>query len=107
MHRRALGFQQPREQAEQSIQQAPFQQPPAKRLVTIGRLPDEKDAIGRRYRRQDAIGTPYCVTVDHQSLEDQTITIRERDTMHQERIHISKVKDLVEQRIAFRSLFGN
>ena len=68
---------------------------------------DEKDAIGRRYRRQDAIGTPYCVTVDHQSLEDQTITIRERDSMHQERIHVSKVKDLVEQRIGFRSLFGN
>ena len=47
---------------------------------------DEKDAIGRRYRRQDAIGTPFCVTVDNQSLEDGTVTIRERDTMQQERI---------------------
>ncbi len=47
---------------------------------------DEKDAIGRRYRRQDAIGTPYCVTVDFQSLEDQTVTIRERDTLEQKRI---------------------
>ena len=47
---------------------------------------DEKDAIGRRYRRQDAIGTPFCVTVDNQSLEDGTVTVRERDTMQQERI---------------------
>ena len=42
---------------------------------------DEKDAVGRRYRRQDAIGTPFCLTVDHQTLEDQTVTIRERDSM--------------------------
>jgi glycyl-tRNA synthetase len=47
---------------------------------------DEKDAIGRRYRRQDAIGTPFCVTVDNQTLEDGTVTVRERDTMQQERI---------------------
>ena len=47
---------------------------------------DEKDAIGRRYRRQDAIGTPFCITVDNQSLEDGTVTVRERDTMQQERI---------------------
>lgn len=47
---------------------------------------DEKDSIGKRYRRQDAIGTPYCVTVDHQSLEDNTVTIRYRDTMEQERV---------------------
>ena len=53
---------------------------------------EEKDAIGRRYRRQDAIGTPYCVTIDHQTLEDNTVTIRDRDTMKQERVKISDVK---------------
>ncbi len=56
---------------------------------------EEKDAIGKRYRRQDAIGTPFCVTVDHQSLEDKTVTIRYRDSMLQERISMDKVKDLV------------
>ena len=53
---------------------------------------EEKDAIGKRYRRQDAIGTPYCVTVDHQTLEDNTVTIRDRDTMKQERVRIDAVK---------------
>lgn len=52
---------------------------------------DDKDAIGRRYRRQDAIGTPYCVTVDHQTLEDQTVTIRERDSMEQRRVSIEEL----------------
>ena len=47
---------------------------------------DEKDTVGKRYRRQDAYGTPFCITVDHQSLEDNTVTIRHRDTMVQERI---------------------
>jgi glycyl-tRNA synthetase len=47
---------------------------------------DEKDSIGKRYRRQDAIGTPFCVTVDHQTMEDNTVTIRYRDTMEQERV---------------------
>lgn len=56
---------------------------------------EEKDAIGKRYRRQDAIGTPFCVTIDHQTKEDQTVTIRYRDTMVQERIHLDKIKDLV------------
>jgi len=56
---------------------------------------EEKDAIGKRYRRQDAIGTPFCVTIDHQTKEDQTVTIRHRDSMEQQRIHISKVKELV------------
>jgi len=56
---------------------------------------EEKDAIGRRYRRQDAVGTPFCVTIDHQTLEDQTVTVRYRDSMQQERIAISAVKDLV------------
>ena len=56
---------------------------------------EEKDAIGKRYRRQDAIGTPFCVTVDHQSLVDKTVTIRYRDSMLQERISMDQVKDLV------------
>ena len=56
---------------------------------------DEKDAVGRRYRRQDAIGTPYCVTVDHQTLEDNSVTIRHRDTMKQERISIDKLEKFI------------
>ncbi|MBN8835697.1 MAG: glycine--tRNA ligase [Sphingobacteriia bacterium] len=56
---------------------------------------EEKDAIGKRYRRQDAIGTPFCVTIDHQTKEDGTVTIRYRDTMQQERILMSKVRELV------------
>ena len=53
---------------------------------------DDKDAIGRRYRRQDAIGTPYCITIDHQTLDDNTITVRDRDSMEQERIKIEKLE---------------
>jgi len=60
---------------------------------------EEKDAIGKRYRRQDAIGTPFCVTIDHQTKEDQTVTIRYRDTMVQERVLMSKIKDLVLEQI--------
>lgn len=56
---------------------------------------EEKDAIGKRYRRQDAIGTPFCVTIDYQSKEDQTVTIRYRDSMKQERVHIDEVKQIV------------
>ena len=56
---------------------------------------EEKDAIGKRYRRMDAIGTPFCVTIDHQTKEDQTVTIRYRDSMEQERIHLSQVKEMV------------
>ncbi len=60
---------------------------------------EEKDTIGKRYRRMDAIGTPFCVTVDHQSLEDQTATIRYRDSMQQERIPISRIREIVEKEI--------
>jgi len=60
---------------------------------------DEKDAIGKRYRRQDAIGTPYCVTVDHQSLEDNTVTIRERDSMAQERVNIDKLNVIINEKL--------
>ncbi|HQH19560.1 MAG TPA: His/Gly/Thr/Pro-type tRNA ligase C-terminal domain-containing protein, partial [Bacteroidales bacterium] len=60
---------------------------------------DEKDAIGRRYRRQDAIGTPYCITIDYDSLNDNTVTIRERDTMQQERIAIEKITAIVDKKL--------
>ena len=53
---------------------------------------DEKDAIGKRYRRQDAIGTPYCITVDHQSLEDGQVTVRDRDSMDQERVAVAAIE---------------
>jgi glycyl-tRNA synthetase len=56
---------------------------------------EEKDSIGKRYRRQDAIGTPFCVTIDHQTKEDGTVTIRHRDSMEQERVPLAKVKEIV------------
>ena len=62
---------------------------------------DETQNIGKRYRRQDAIGTPFCVTVDHQTLEDDTVTIRHRDTMAQDRIKISEIRDYVEKYLQF------
>src|SRR5690606_32906378 len=66
---------------------------------------DEKDSIGKRYRRQDAIGTPFSVTVDHQTLEDNTVTIRDRDTMKQERVNISDLHSLIDSKVNFRNLF--
>ena len=60
---------------------------------------EEKDSIGKRYRRQDAIGTPFCITIDHQSLQDQTVTIRYRDTMVQERVSAGSVADFVDKAI--------
>ena len=65
---------------------------------------DEKDSIGKRYRRQDAIGTPYCITVDHQTLDDDTVTIRFRDTMQQERIAVSRLHDAVAQKVSMQTL---
>mgnify|MGYP006266187389 CR=1 FL=1 len=65
---------------------------------------DEKDAIGRRYRRQDAIGTPYCITIDFDTLEDHTVTIRERDSLKQERIHIDQITDIVRKRVGQENL---
>jgi glycyl-tRNA synthetase len=61
---------------------------------------DDAGAIGRRYRRQDEIGTPYCVTIDHQSLEDRTVTVRDRDTLVQDRVAIDEIADLLAQRLA-------
>ena len=65
---------------------------------------DEKDAIGRRYRRQDAIGTPYCITVDHQTIEDDSFTIRDRDSMEQNRIKIEDLKSIVDSELTLKSL---
>ncbi|MDH3708883.1 MAG: glycine--tRNA ligase [Cyclobacteriaceae bacterium] len=65
---------------------------------------DVKDAIGRRYRRQDAIGTPYCITVDHQTLEDETVTLRERDSMQQERVSIDQLPQILSERCSLSRL---
>ena len=64
---------------------------------------DEKDAVGRRYRRQDALGTPFCITVDHQTVEDKTVTIRHRDTMLQERVAIADLKNIIEKEVSVRN----
>ncbi len=65
---------------------------------------DAKDAIGKRYRRQDAIGTPYCVTVDHQTLEDDTVTIRERDSMEQQRVSIPELIKTLDEKVNIKTL---
>ena len=67
---------------------------------------EEKDAIGKRYRRQDAIGTPYCITVDHQTLEDGTVTIRERDSMTQERVQTSMLEQIINKRCHWSALLA-
>jgi glycyl-tRNA synthetase len=64
---------------------------------------DEKDAVGRRYRRQDANGTPFCITVDHQTLEDQTVTIRHRDSMEQERVAISDLNGIIHAAVDMKT----
>jgi glycyl-tRNA synthetase len=64
---------------------------------------DEKDAVGRRYRRQDALGTPFCITIDHQTVEDQTVTIRHRDTMKQDRVKISELKGIIENEVSMKN----
>ena len=66
---------------------------------------DEKDSIGKRYRRQDAIGTPFCVTVDHQTAEDNTVTIRYRDTMEQERVAIADLGKIIGEQVSYKKLF--
>jgi len=67
---------------------------------------DEKDSIGKRYRRMDAIGTPFCVTVDHQTAEDNTVTIRYRDTMEQDRVEISKLRGIISEAVSMKGLFA-
>ena len=65
---------------------------------------DEKDAIGKRYRRQDAVGTPLCITVDFDSLEDKTVTIRHRDSMEQERVAIDTLSDRLRALVSIETL---
>ena len=60
---------------------------------------DEKDAVGRRYRRQDANGTPFCITVDHETLQDNSVTIRHRDSMEQKRVAIADVKAIIKAEV--------
>ena len=64
---------------------------------------DEKDAVGRRYRRQDALGTPFCITVDHQTLEDKTVTIRHRDSMQQDRVAITELREIINNEVSMRN----
>lgn len=66
---------------------------------------DEKDSIGKRYRRQDAIGTPFCITIDHQTLENRTVTIRHRDTMEQSRVPIADLHGIIDQKVNPKSVF--
>lgn len=67
---------------------------------------EEKDSIGKRYRRQDAIGTPYCITIDHETLTTNTVTIRDRDTMEQERIPIEKIHSILTEKTSFKNIFS-
>ena len=67
---------------------------------------DEKDSIGKRYRRQDAIGTPFCITIDHQSLDDNCVTLRERDSMQQYRIPILKLKETLNEKVSLKTLLS-
>jgi glycyl-tRNA synthetase len=68
---------------------------------------EEKDSIGKRYRRQDAIGTPFCITVDHQTLKDDTVTLRYRDTMEQDRIPWHDLRGIIQDKVSMRTLFEN
>ncbi len=65
---------------------------------------DEKDSIGKRYRRQDAVGTPYCITVDHQTLEDDTVTLRHRDSMEQERVKVTDLEKILSEKVSLNTL---
>ena len=68
---------------------------------------DEKDSIGKRYRRQDAIGTPFCVTVDHDTLNDGCVTVRDRDTMTQQRVKIEELRDMIDKKVSLTNLLRN
>ena len=63
---------------------------------------DEKDSIGKRYRRQDAIGTPYCITIDYQTVQDETVTIRYRDSMLQERVPLSRLRAIIADKVSMQ-----
>ena len=66
---------------------------------------DEKDSIGKRYRRQDAIGTPFCITIDHDTLTDNCVTLRYRDSMKQDRIAISELHNIIKDAVDMKNLF--
>jgi glycyl-tRNA synthetase len=66
---------------------------------------DEKDTIGKRYRRQDAIGTPFCITIDHDTLTDNTVTIRYRDTMEQKRVPVADLQKIISDEVNMKNLF--
>jgi len=68
---------------------------------------EDKDTIGKRYRRMDAIGTPFCVTIDHETLQNDTVTLRHRDSMKQDRIKISEIKGVLEKACSIKSLLSN
>ena len=68
---------------------------------------DEKDSIGKRYRRQDAIGTPFSITIDHQTLEDNMVTVRDRDTMLQQRISVSEISSMIEKKASWKTILSN
>ena len=68
---------------------------------------DEKDSIGKRYRRQDAIGTPFCITIDHESLNDNCVTVRERDTMAQTRVPVAELRALIDSKVNLTNLLRN
>ncbi len=68
---------------------------------------EEKDSIGKRYRRQDAIGTPFCITVDHETLNDNCVTLRHRDSMKQERIPIDKIQSIVEEKVSLTKILSS
>ncbi|MCB0410858.1 MAG: glycine--tRNA ligase, partial [Flavobacteriales bacterium] len=75
------------------------------KLRFVGRtFYEEKDTIGKRYRRMDAIGTPYCITIDHQTLTDNTVTLRDRDTMQQERISIDNLEQFIADKVNMNTL---
>ena len=69
-------------------------------------ISEEKDSIGKRYRRQDAIGTPFCITVDHDSLANNTVTLRERDSMAQERVKVEDLRRIIDEKVNFRTLLA-
>ena len=68
---------------------------------------DEKDSIGKRYRRQDAIGTPFSITIDHQTLEDNMVTVRDRDTMLQQRISVFEIGSMIEKKASWKTILSN
>jgi glycyl-tRNA synthetase len=64
---------------------------------------EEKDSIGKRYRRMDAIGVPFCITIDHQTLEDNTVTVRDRDTMLQDRVSLEVLHKLIDEKVSLKN----